>query len=219
MSKKTSSTEQLFPCYSHGNEITYHDGILLKNQRIIVPTTLRSEVKSIIHKGHFGLENSKKRAHQALFWPLINSEIEDMIKNCPTCLTFCNRQSSEPTIKHPVPEEPWTKLAADLFRLYGIYYLLVVGYNSKFVAVKNLKNSQSLTVINRCKKTFLQYGIPKELITDNGPEFTSYDFRKFSKSWYYKHQTVSRHYHQHNGLAERSIQTFKRTLKKTKYDQ
>ena len=80
-----------------------------------MPTTLRSEVKSIIHKGHFGFENSKKRAHQALFWPLINSEIEDMIKSCPTCLTFRNRQPSETTIKHPVPEEPWTKLAADLF--------------------------------------------------------------------------------------------------------
>ena len=80
-----------------------------------MPTTLRSEVKSIIHKGHFGLENSKKRAHQALFWPLINSEIEDMIKNCPICLTSCNRQPSEPTIKHPVLEEHGAKLAADLF--------------------------------------------------------------------------------------------------------
>ena len=72
-------------------------------------------MNSIIHQGHFRLENSKKRVRQALFWPLINSEIEDMIKNCTTCLTFHNRQPSEPTVKHPVPQEPWTKLAADLF--------------------------------------------------------------------------------------------------------
>ena len=39
----------------------------LKNQRIIVPTTLRSDLKSIIHQGHFGLKNLKKRARQALF--------------------------------------------------------------------------------------------------------------------------------------------------------
>ena len=72
-------------------------------------------MNSIIHQGHFGLENSKKRVRQALFWLLINNEIEDMIKNCPTCLTFRNRQPSEPTVKHPIPQEPWTKLAADLF--------------------------------------------------------------------------------------------------------
>ena len=79
-------------------------------------------MKSIIHQGHFGLEKSKNGARQALFWPMINSEIEDMIKNCPTCLTFCNRHRSEPAIKHPVLQEPWTKLAVDSFRLYGHYY-------------------------------------------------------------------------------------------------
>ena len=208
MTRKISSTKRSTK-YSHRSEITYHEGILLKNQRIIVATTLRSSMKSIINQGHFGRENSKTRARQSLFWPLINSEIENMIKNCPTRLTFCNWQPSEPTIKHPVPEEPWNKLAADLFWLHVHYYLLVVDYNSKFVAVENLKNSQSLTVINKRKKIFWQYGIPKELITDNGSEFTSHHFKKISKSWGFKHQTMSPHYHQSNGLVERSIQTVK----------
>ena len=72
--------KELFPYYSHRSEITYHERILLKNQRIIVPTTtLRSKMRLITHQRRFGLENSKKRARQSLFWPLINSEIEDMI--------------------------------------------------------------------------------------------------------------------------------------------
>ena len=150
--EKHQVLKALFPYYPHRSETTYREGILLKNQRIIVSTTLRPEIKSIIHQGHFGLENSKKRARQALFWPLINSEVEDMIKDCPTCLTFRNRQPGEPAIKHSVPEEPWTKLAVDLFGLYEHYYLLVADYNCKFVAVENLKNSQSLTVINKCQK-------------------------------------------------------------------
>ena len=62
---------------------------------------------------------------------------------------------------------------------------------------------------------YSQYGIPKELITDNEPEFTSHHFKKCSKSWNFKHQTVSPHYHQSN----RSMQTVKQTLKKTRYDQ
>ena len=61
-------------------------------------------MKSIIDQGHFGLENLKKRARQALFWPLINGVIEDMIKNCPVCLTFRNRQqlSIHRNLSHPM---------------------------------------------------------------------------------------------------------------------
>ena len=67
---------------------------------------------------------------------------------------------------------------------------------------------KSFTVINKCEKIFSQYGIPKELITDNGPEF----------------QRVSSQYHQSNGIVEQSTQRDEkgkgeRTLKKAKYDQ
>ena len=66
---------------------------------------------------------------------------------------FRNWQPSEPTIKHPVAQEPWSKLSADIFLFYG-HYLLVVDYNFKFVAVKNLKNSQSLILINKWENIF-----------------------------------------------------------------
>ena len=104
----------------------------------------------------------KKLARQALFWPLINSGIEDMMKNFPTWLTLCNQKPNEPVVRHPAPQESWSKLAADLFWLYGHYYLLVVDYNSKFNAAENLKNLQSFIVINKCKKIFYLNGIPKQ---------------------------------------------------------
>ena len=208
--------KDLLPYYTHRSDITFCEGILLKNERIIVPTTLRAEMKSLIHQGHLGIENCKKRARQSLFWPLMNSEIEDMIKRCPTCLTFRNRQPSEPIINHPIPNQAWEKIAADPFRLHGHYYLLMVDYHSKFIVIETLKNLQSSTVINKCKKTFSQFGTPKELVTDNGPEFSSHHFRSFSKTWDFEHRTSSPHFHQSNGLVERSIQTVKRTLKKAK---
>ena len=95
---------------------------------------------------------------------------------------------------------------------------MTVDYNSKFVAVENLKNLQSLTVINKYKKMFSQYSIPKELITDNKPEFTSSHSKKFSKNWDFKHHTVSQSVSS-NGFVEESIQNNKCTLKKAKWDQ
>ena len=105
----------LLPYYTHRSDITFCEGVLLKNERIIVPTTLRAEMKSLIHQGHLRIENCKKRARQSLFWLLMNSEIEDMIKKCSTCLTSRNPQPSEPIINHPIPNQAWAKVAPDSF--------------------------------------------------------------------------------------------------------
>ena len=50
----------------------------------------------------------------------MDSEIEDMIKRCPTCLTFRNLQPSEPIINHPIPNQAWTKIAVDPFTYMDI---------------------------------------------------------------------------------------------------
>ena len=102
--------------YTHPSDIISCGGFLFKNERIIVPTTLQAEIKSLIHQGHLGIENCKKRATQSLFWPLMNSGIEDMIKKCPTPLTSRNRQPSE-----PIPNQASIKIAAGSFCLYGHY--------------------------------------------------------------------------------------------------
>ena len=70
----------LHPYYIHRKVITFREGILLKNERIMVPTTFQAEMKFLFHQGHLGIESCKKSARQSLFWPLINSELEEMIK-------------------------------------------------------------------------------------------------------------------------------------------
>ena len=122
--------------YTHCSDITFCENIPLINERIIIPTTLRAEMKSIILQEHLGIESCKKRARQSLFWPLINSEIENMIKKCPTCLTFWSRQPSEPIINHLILNQTWTKTVVDAFLLYGYYYLLNIDYYSKFIVTQ-----------------------------------------------------------------------------------
>ena len=83
---------------------------------------------------------------------------------------------------------------------------------SKFITNETLKNLQSSIAINKCEKIFSQFGTPKELVTDNGPKLTSHYFRVLSKTWDFEHRAISPHFHQSNGLVERTIQTVKRTL-------
>ena len=169
-------------------------------------------MKSLIHQGHLGIKKRKKRARQSLFWALMNSKIEDMMPQ----LTFRNRQPSEPIINHAIPNQAWTKIAADPFRLCGHYCLLIIDYYSKCIVIETLKHLQYLTVINKCQKIFSQFGTSKELVTDNGPEFSSHYFKSFSRTWDFENRTISLHFHQSNELVVRSIQTIKRTLKKAK---
>ena len=56
----------LHPYYTHRSDITFCEGVL-KSKWIIVPTTLRAEMKSLIDQGHLGIENCKKRPRQSLF--------------------------------------------------------------------------------------------------------------------------------------------------------
>ena len=91
----------------------------------------------------------------------MNIKIENMIEKCPICLTIQNCQPSEPIINHPIPNQAWIKIAVDLFRLCGHCYLLIIVYYSKFIAIEMLKNLQSSTVINKCKKIFSHVGTNK----------------------------------------------------------
>ena len=65
------------------------------------------------------------------------------------------------------------------------------------------------------KGQFAKYGIPDELITDNGPQYACKEFRGFSKEYGFVHNTSSPLYPILNGQAERMVQTVKRLQKKS----
>ena len=140
----------------------------------------------------------------------------------PTCLTFQNRQHSESIINHRIPNKAWTKIAVDPFRFYEHYYLLMIDYYSKFFVIETLKNLHSSAVVNKCKKMFSQFGTRKELVTDNGPEFTSDFFKLFSRTWDFEHRTTGPHdcnwTHTHNCVLDMT-RTYIQMHRTDKYSQ
>ena len=72
-------------------------------------------------------------------------------------------------------------------------------------------------VITHTKSIFARHGIPKMVKSDNGPQYSAQEYKRFSEEWAFKHVT-SLYHPQANGLAEKSVQIMKQLLKKAKLD-
>ena len=200
--------------WNHRDEISETNGILLKGEKIIVPHSLRAEMLSRIHTGHLGIEKSKQRARDVLFWPGMGKQIEALVESCNICMERRNSVQKEPMISHPIPERPWQVIATDLFMWNNTDYIVAVDYYSRYFEVEKITSLTSNTVIKKLKAMFARFGAPQTLISDNGPCYSSQEFKDFARAWDFEHVTSSPLYPQSNGLAERTVQTAKALMDK-----
>jgi transposase InsO family protein len=83
--------------------------------------------------------------------------------------------------------------------------LVTTDYYSDFMEVDFLKSSN-----------FARHGIPKILVTDNGPQFISAEFGNFGSKWEFSHATSSPYHQQANGKNEVSVKIVKSMYRKCK---
>lgn len=198
------------------SELTVEDGIVYKNNSCVIPHTLRKNVLEKIHYSHLGYNKCIKLAEQSVFWPTMRNELKLMIDGCFVCQKYGASQPSEPLKPHEIPAVPWYRVGCDLFELNGVHYLLVVDYYSKYVELEILNhNTTSHNIINKLKNIFARFGVPQYFVSDGGPQFTSDQFKVFSKEWNFVHKITSPTHSESNGMAERHVQTLKKLVKKS----
>lgn len=195
------------------NDLLLDDNLVFLNDRIIVPLSMRSDILNLLHKSHLGIEKTKQRARSLVYWPGMNSDIEDKIGNCSTCQKYRNSNTKNTMIPHEIPDRPFHKIGLDICEHRKKDYLVLADYYSKFLDIIPLNNKTANQVIDKLKTVFCTHGIPREIIADNIP-FGSFIFRKFCKENDIDIITSSPHYPQSNGLSERFVQTAKSILKK-----
>ena len=86
------------------------------------------------------------------------------------------------------------EIGTDLFLFHNKDHVIVVDYTSKFFEISRLPITEASTVINHTKAIFSCYVIPREVVSDNGPQFTSYEYKNFSQGWDFKHVTSNPRY-------------------------
>ena len=90
--------------------------------------------------------------------------------------------------------------------------------HSKWPEVEVMSSTTSGKTIEVLRSMFARHGLPEQLVSDNGPQFTSAEFEQFLKGNQMKHILSAPYHPSSNGLAERFVQTLKRTLKASEKD-
>ncbi|KAG7564134.1 Ribonuclease H-like superfamily [Arabidopsis suecica] len=184
-------------------------------------------VTSEVHEGLCGSHSSGramafKIKRLGYFWPTMISDCIDYAKRCKKCQMHAPliHQPSEllSSISAPYPFMGWSMdIVGPMHRsTRGVQYLLVLtDYFSKWIEAEAYINIHDSVV-----KTFLwkhiicRYGVPYEIVTDNGPQFISNDFEDFCSAWGIKLSYSTPRYPQGNGQAEASNKTILNNLKK-----
>ena len=213
MARQTDVSELARPYWNFRDELSVLDGVLLKGN-CIVSKSVRNDVLSQIHEGHMDMSKCRLRAWTSVYWPSINGEIEDIVRQCEMCQLSKPKNQKEPLISAAIPSTHWTKIDVDLCELNKKHYLVLIGYNSKFPIVREIQDEISSVVIQSIKGVLSEFGSIKELVSDNEPCFRSHEFNKFVKMYGITHVTISQHHHQSNCQVERCIRTIKVLLKK-----
>ena len=74
--------------WNYRDEISLHNGILFKCQRIIIPKTIRPEIIARSHSSQLGIESCLRKARDSVFWPGMSSEIKEAVSQCSVGQNF-----------------------------------------------------------------------------------------------------------------------------------
>ncbi|XP_056017382.1 uncharacterized protein K02A2.6-like [Ostrea edulis] len=208
--ERKSCDSSLIEFWNYRDELSYIDGLVLKGHKILIPRSLRNQILDSLHIGHAGVEKTLRRACTVLFWPGLHTDVQKLVSSCPQCLSYRNSNPKESLNPHPTPDYPWQVVATDLFQWDEKDYLIVVDYYSRYFEVTHLSTTTNKFIVKQMKSIFSRFGIPKKVVSDNGPQYNSSEFTNFASDYGFNHDTSSPKYPQSNGTAERTVQTIKR---------
>ncbi|XP_030286082.1 uncharacterized protein K02A2.6-like [Sparus aurata] len=206
--------ETLKPFFMRKTELSVEQGCVLWGMRVIVPPALRPKLLHDLHQGHPGMCRMKALARSYMWWPCLDKDIEKTVQECSACQTVRQLPAVAPLHCWKWPTRVWQRIHIDFCEKDKQYFLVLVDSHSKWLEVVHMTTTTSAKTIEVLRSIFASYGLPEEVVSDNGPQFTSSEFKQFLRSNGIKQTLVPAYHPASNGAAERSVQTVKSSLMK-----
>lgn len=199
------------------SELYEHDGLLLRNDRIVMPGTLRSLAIKLTHLGHLGMSAMKRTLRARVWWPFLDKEVETFVARCMQCSMMARKDPPPPMKRIPMPSKPWEYVAIDFcgpFAQHGNTLILVlVDYYSRLTKASIVKTTDRESTVRALDALFEVFGYPCRLQADNGPPFSSRDFKADCNSRGIQLIRTVPYWPQHNGLVENAMKGIDKIMK------
>uniref|UniRef100_A0A3B3BWV7 Gypsy retrotransposon integrase-like protein 1 n=1 Tax=Oryzias melastigma TaxID=30732 RepID=A0A3B3BWV7_ORYME len=195
--------------------------------RIYVPPSHRQQVLHLVHDsptaGHPGMAGTQMLIRNSFWWPTMQADVAQFVTNCTACQTSKSPRQPPAGLLQPlpVPRRPWSHIAVDFITdlppSQGNTTILTVidrfSKSCRLLPLPKLPTAME-TAEQLLLHVFRHYGLPEDIVSDRGPQFTSRVWQAFCKGLNINVSLTSGYHPQSNGQVERlnqEITTFLRT--------
>ena len=207
---------ELFKPYrSRCSELSTEGGVVLWGARVVVPESLQGTILKELHEVHPGINRMKALARSYVWWPGIDGDIERTVRNCRECQLHQSKPAAAPAHSWEYASKPWERIHIDhAGPVNGESYLVIVDSYSKWLEVERVRSTDAKTTCKILRRLFAVHGLPRVVVSDNGPGFASEEFNVFLQMNGVKHLYSAPYHPSSNGQAERMVRVLKESLKR-----
>lgn len=201
------------------------DGEDMAVDQLVLPVQCRKSVLKVAHEipfaGHMGRKKTAERILQRFYWPSLFRDVKEFCEACGECQkTAPGRKIRAPLIPLPVIDEPFHLIAMDIVgplprsHAGSKYILVICDYATRYPEAIPLRSTDARHVAEELFKVFARVGVPKEILTDQGSNFTSNLLAEVYRLLHIQPIRTSPYHPQTDGLVERFNQTLKAMLRR-----
>ena len=195
--------------------------------QLCVPSEYRDQVMKLAHDsimaGHLGIAKTIDKVLSQFYWPGVTADVSRYCKSCDICQRTCSkgRVTKVPLGHMPLIDTPFKRVAVDIVGPISPisdkgnrYILTLVDYATRFPEAVALPIIDTERVAEALVGIFSRVGVPSEILTDRGTQFTSGLMKEISRLLSLKQLTTTPYHPICNGLVEKFNGTLKRMLKR-----
>jgi len=177
-----------------------------------------------VHRfGHFGRDATTAKLREKGFrWHGMSRDIAKECSECMECLKFkvAAIEYHPPRSSAHKADQPFDRCAVDLLSLplavNGMTTLLVyTDVMSKFVVLRPIVDKTQSTVAMTLWSIFADFGVPKVMQSDNGPEFVNEIIKTIHQLYQIEHRRIIAYLPRANGQVERMNRVILEVLRRT----
>lgn len=205
---------EIKPFEAFQNELGFVGELVVRGNKMVIPTSLRKRFLQLGHEGHPGESAMKRRLRDRVWWPGMDRDISKLVAVCEGCRLVGLPQKPEPMRCRPLPSEAWTDVAIDFLGPLpsGDYLLVIIDFFSRYKEVEIMRLITAKETADRLRRIFQRLGFPRTITLDNARQFLSSDFGNFCKeNGIFLNFTVP-YWPQQNGEVERQNRSLLKRL-------